>query len=119
MNHQLTLGELIDKVKALHPTTEVPSISMPHAHQCAMSELAFEEGGGAMQAQVLLRRLERLVGERLMSSPHGSDVIARDMRVWIAGYAEEGLPLLDFGEFPLLKLGPSQLRPWTTKLHHV
>ena len=103
---QLTLGQLIEKVKAIPAGTKVLNLSMAHSHQCRYEEIAFEENAGLIDSDRLLRRLEMLVGEKLTCLRDSEYRISQSTKVWIAHWANEGLPLVDFvQDYPCAVLG--------------
>lgn len=95
---QMTLGKLIDALRAMPEGATVSNICNPHSYRGYYIDLAFEKGEGTRLASDLLEECLGCMGEVFEGYKGGDFVMGALTPVWIACYGCCGVKLKDIDD---------------------
>lgn len=95
---QLTLGKLIDALKAMPPGAQVANLHKPHSYRGYYDDLAFEIGEATRSAKDLLAECQAAMGEVFIGYKGGEFVMGRNTPLWVASYSRTGKKLMSVAE---------------------
>lgn len=98
MNNQLTLRNLINKLKQMPAHAQVPNLSNPHSYRGYYDDLAFELEAGTTTAFELRCICEKVRGTHLTGYKGGEFFMSDATPVWIAVHSFEGERLVNIGK---------------------
>lgn len=91
---QLTLGKLIDVLKAMDPVAQVPNLCDPHSYRGYYCDIAFELNVGTRSAMSLLTECENALGQTFEGYKGGDYTTNANTPVWVALYGSTGDKLI-------------------------
>lgn len=91
---QMTLGKLIDELKAMPKEANVANLCLPHSYRGYYSDLAFELFDGTRKAKDLLDECIESMGERFDGYKGGEFLMERNTPVWVAEWGCTGKRLM-------------------------
>lgn len=95
---QMTLEELISRIKELPPDLEIQAIWHPHSYRGYYSDLAFEPADGTVKAVELLSIVKDCLGETYQGYKGGDYVMDKKTPLWMAFYGDCGSKIISLGD---------------------
>jgi hypothetical protein len=95
---QMTLGELIDHLKALPPEYTVQELKEPRSYRGYYSDLAFEHPQGTTTAAKALEVAYSALGETFQGYKGGDSTMDRNTPIWFASYGDCGVKIIALNE---------------------
>lgn len=90
MNYQRTLGELMHVLENRPKDSLVPNLKNPHSYQGYYTDLAFEQGEGAIRCDELLELCRQTLGRSFTGYKGGAFEMGVSTPVWIANKGSTG-----------------------------
>ena len=105
---QMTLGTLIDRLKAMPPEALIDGMRAPHSYRGYYSDLAFTATGQKMTVQDALVLCKDAMGEVFEGYKGGDFQMGRKTPVWIAEYGHCGMKIISLRDDGVLVLGEDE-----------
>jgi hypothetical protein len=95
---QMTIGKLIEALKAMPVGAQVSNLRFPHSYRGYYSDLAFELESGTRSVGDLLGDCTDAMGKVFIGYKGGDFVMGALTPVWVANYGSCGERLMSFDE---------------------
>lgn len=91
---QLTLGKLIEALRAMPPSASVANLTHAHSYRGYYCDFALELGNGTRPAGELLSDCQAAMGQVFQGYKGGDYMMGTLTPVWIASYGDTGKKLM-------------------------
>lgn len=91
---QMTLGDLIERLKEFPPTAEIHGLADLDSYRGYYSDLAFEPTDGCEQASSILERCRDAMGQVFTGYKGGEFMMGSLTPLWVAAYGDCGKKLI-------------------------